>query len=56
MSKKKKVIPIVIFFVILIAIIVGIILLGKPAPRAESLSETMRDAVLHESMKVSLSD
>lgn len=54
MSKKKKVIPIVIFFVILIAIIVGIILLGKPAPKAESLSETMRDAVLHESMKVSL--
>ena len=43
-----------IFSVILIVLLAGIILLGKPRPRAESLSETMRDAVLHDSMKVSL--
>lgn len=54
MSKKKRIIQLVIFLVILIAIIVGIVLLGKPAPKEESLSETMRDAVLHDSMKISL--
>ncbi|MBR4581705.1 MAG: F0F1 ATP synthase subunit A [Lachnospiraceae bacterium] len=54
MSKKTKVTSIVIFSVILLLLLVGIILLGKPGPRPESLSETMKDAVLHESMKVSL--
>ena len=54
MSKKRRIVSIVVFAAILLLILTGIILLGKPAPRPESLSETMRDAVLHESMKVSL--
>ena len=54
MSKKKRIISIVIFFVILSAILAGVIILGEPKTKAESLSETMRDAVLHESMKVEL--
>ena len=54
MSKKTRVTSIVIFSVILIILLLGIVLLGKPGPRPESLSETMKDAVLHESMRVSL--
>lgn len=54
MSKKRRIVSVVVFAAILLVILTGIVLLGKPAPRPESLSETMRDAVLHESMKVSL--
>ncbi len=54
MSKKKSIVTFAIFLVIIIALYVGILLLGKPAPRAETLGETMKDAVLHETMKVDL--
>ena len=52
MSKKRKVVSLAIFAVLLTLTIIGIILLGPPKPRAETLAETMRDAVLHETMKV----
>ena len=54
MSKKRRIVSIVVFAVIILAILAGIYLLGKPQPKAEDLRETMRDAVLHEYMKVSL--
>lgn len=52
MSKKRKVVSLAILAVLLTLTIIGIILLGPPKPRAETLAETMRDAVLHETMKV----
>lgn len=52
MSKKKRIVSIIIFFVLIVAIVTGIILLGAPRPHAETLPEVMRDAVLHETMKV----
>ena len=54
MSRKKRIICIVFFFVVVTFLLAGIILLGTPKPRPESLSETMRDAVMHETMKVDL--
>lgn len=54
MSKKKQLVSAVVFLLLIGALLTGIFLLGKPKPRAEGLGETMRDAVLHESMKVDL--
>ena len=54
MSKKKKITGFIVFFVLIAAVTIGIVLLGKPREHAETLSEVMRDAVLHETMKVSL--
>lgn len=53
-SKKKKVIGIVVLAVVGVALIVGIVLTHSSEGRAESLRELMRDAVLHESGKISL--
>lgn len=54
MSKKQRIISVVVFFVVIAVLLTGIILLGEPKPRAETLGETMRDAVLHDHMKVEL--
>lgn len=54
MSRKKRIISLAIFFALAVVLTVGIILLGTPEPPEESISETMRDAVLHDSMKIDL--
>ncbi len=52
MAKKQKIVSAIIFGVLVIILLTGIILTGS-TQRAESIQETMKDAVLHESMKVS---
>lgn len=52
MGKKRKICSIVVFSVILVALLAGIFLLGSPGPKEESIQEVMKDAVLHESIKV----
>lgn len=53
MSKKKKAVGAISFCCILIALLVGIFIIGGGA-KHESIRETMRDAVLHEVNKISL--
>lgn len=52
MSKKQKIVSLVIFGVIIVLLLVGIILI--PGHEKEPIKEAMRDGVLHESMRVSL--
>ena len=54
MSKKRKIVSLLIFAVVIIAFLAGIILTGKAGNHTESVKEVMRDAVLHESGKISL--
>lgn len=54
MSKKQKLISIGLLVLIVIALLVGIILTNNKVERAESIQETMKDAVLHETGKISL--
>ena len=54
MSKKQKLISIGLLVLIVIAMLVGIILTNNKVERAESIQETMKDAVLHETGKISL--
>ena len=51
MTKKRKVVSAVILGILMIATLVGAFVVGAE-PRAESIQETMQDAVLHESMQV----
>ena len=53
MEKKKRIIAIVVFAVASIALLIGTIIV-KPPGGHESIGELMKDAVLHESNKVSL--
>ncbi len=53
MLRKKKAVGIASFCCILIALLVGIFIIGNGA-KHESIRETMRDAVLHEINKISL--
>lgn len=52
MSNKKKVICIIVFCFILLALLVGVFLTDN-GESYESIQETMRDAVLHETNKIS---
>lgn len=51
MSKKRKVTSAIIIAALLIILLIGIILVGS-VEKAETIQETMKDAVLHESIKV----
>lgn len=53
MDKKKRNISIIVFAVIAIVLMIGTIVVKAPASHG-SISELMRDAVLHESNKISL--
>ena len=53
MDKKKGTVAIVIFAVIALALMIGTIVVKSPGSH-ESISELMRDAVLHETNKISL--
>lgn len=53
MTKKRKTVSAVIFAVLIIVILAGIFLVGSPG-RSESIQESMKDAVLHESNRISL--
>lgn len=52
MAKKQKIVSAVIFGVLVVILLIGIIITGSSV-RAENIQETMKDAVLHESMRVS---
>lgn len=54
MSKKKRVTGLIIWLGIVLALLVCGLLTGTPAAKQESIKEVMRDAVLHESNKISL--
>ena len=54
LSKKRKIISAVIFAFIFASLIVGSIMTASSEPKEESVREVMRDAVLHESGKISL--
>lgn len=53
MEKKKKVFGIICFFVIAVILMIGTIVVKSPGSH-ESIGELMRDAVLHETNRVSL--
>lgn len=53
-SKKKRVTAFMIWLCIVLALLVCGLLTGTPAAKQESIKEAMRDAVLHESNKISL--
>ncbi len=52
MSKKRKLISAIILGTVVAGLLVGIFLTGS-AQKTETIQETMKDAVLHESVKVS---
>ena len=54
MSKKRRIISIILFVLIVAALITGIILTSDPSAEKEPIKEAMKDAVLHESDKISL--
>lgn len=54
MSKRKRVTGLVIWLCIVLALLVCGLLFGGTAVEKESIKEVMRDAVLHESNKISL--
>ena len=53
MSKKRKIVSLVVWLALIVATLAGAILCGT-GQRAETIQETMRDAVLHETNKVRL--
>lgn len=53
MGKKKKKAGIAAFACIVIALLAGVALTNSPGGKEESIKEVMRDAVLHESDKIS---
>ena len=54
MTKKKKII-LLVFFIILMALVgMGIILTNGLVSKSETIQEVMKDAVLHDTGKVSL--
>ena len=54
MKKSQKITSIVIFAILIVLILVGIIFTGGEKESEGTIQEVMRDAVLHESFKVSL--
>ena len=52
MSKKQKRISLLVFFLVVAALIVGIVLTGSGGGSHGSIKELMRDAVLHEEGKI----
>ncbi|MGN0332486.1 MAG: F0F1 ATP synthase subunit A [Lachnospiraceae bacterium] len=53
MSKKKKTVCTILFLCIAAALLVGIVLTNPTGGKHETIKEVMRDAVLHESGKIS---
>lgn len=54
MSKKRRSVSLIVLGALLVLLIVGIILTGGTTGERASIKETMRDAVLHETEKISL--
>ena len=54
MSKKRKIVSLAVFGIIIAALIAGIVLTAPPAGAKEPINEVMKDAVLHETGKVNL--
>jgi F-type H+-transporting ATPase subunit a len=54
MVKKKQIITIAVWVCIFAALIAGIIMTGSQGGKHETIKETMRDAVLHETNHISL--
>lgn len=54
MSKKKRVTSLVVWLCIVVGLLVCALLVGSPSAKHESIKEVMRDAVLHETNKISL--
>ncbi len=54
MSKKQLRISVAVFAALIVLLLAAIIIVGPPGEKEESIKEVMRDAVLHESGKVSL--
>lgn len=52
MSKKKKTVTIVLFLLIAVLLLAGIVITNTGSGKHETIKETMRDAVLHESRKI----
>ncbi len=54
MEKRKRTRELIVFACIVLVLLAGVILTGSPGGEHESIREVMKDAVLHESAKVSL--
>ncbi len=54
MSKKRRIISVTAFVLIVAALLTGILLTADPSAEKESIKEVMKDAVLHETGKISL--
>ena len=52
MSKKKKTVTIVLSLLIAVLLLVGIVITNTGSGKHETIKETMREAVLHESRKI----
>lgn len=54
MTKKRRIISAIVFAVVIALLTVGTVLTRNPSKEAEPVREMMKDAVLHESGKISL--
>ncbi len=54
MTKKRRIVSAIVFAVIIALLAVGSVLTRNPGKETEPVKEVMRDAVLHESNKISL--
>ncbi len=54
MSKKRKIISLAVLLFTCVLLLIGIFLTGSGTEKSETIKETMKDAVLHESNKISL--
>lgn len=53
MSKKRKIVSIAVFICAVIVLLLAVILTNQPGGKHETIEEVMRDAVLHETGKIS---
>jgi F-type H+-transporting ATPase subunit a len=54
MAKSRKMVLLILAAFIMIALLIGIALTFSPMPKHETIQQTMRDAVLHETGRISL--
>jgi F-type H+-transporting ATPase subunit a len=54
MTKKRKTVLLVLIVLVMAVLAIGIALTANPEPKHETIQQTMRDAVLHETGKISL--
>ena len=54
MNKKKRTVALIVWLCIIAVLLAAVFIVGSPGGESESIKEAMRDAVLHETNKISL--